>query len=194
MTDRWWCRLCEEAKEDFYCPKHPSEDLQPVLAAAEIPDRNERPHENERDADRAEDAPRTDCWQCGHHQTDARNDICEQCKESLEPPVLLIDFPEGAVVLRERGTSAELGRAGEYGRLFAAYPNVSRRHASVSVDAAGDAWLTPYPEAPNGTFVNEVEIMEKRRLQPGDRIRFATDGEPPVSGPVRQPYQEGVTT
>jgi hypothetical protein len=184
VSGRWRCRLCPEAKDEDYCELHPSEVLTPMPAEAEVAS------ESEARDDRAEEIPRTTCWKCGHRQADTRNDICEECKESLIPPVLVIDFPEGAVVLRDRGAAAELGRAGDHGRLFAAYPNVSRRHALVSVDAAGAASITPYPEAPNGTFVNDVEIKEKRRLQPGDRIRFATDGEPPVSSPIRQPRGE----
>src|SRR4051794_8455079 len=195
MSDRWWCRLCEEEKATHYCDVHPAEDL-PAVRVDTAPknqaaDQSERPRGDERVGDRAEDTRPTQCWSCGHRQTDVRNDICEQCKESLMPPLLVIAFPEGKVVLRDRDTSVDLGRAGEYGRLFAAHPNVSRRHANVSVDADGDAWITPYPQAPNGTFVNDVEITEKQRVQPDARIRFATDREPPVSAPIRQPYREG---
>ena len=60
---------------------------------------------------------------------------------------------------------------------------MSRRHATASVDAQGDAWITPNPTAPNGTFVNGTEIRQRTQVQPGDRIRFATDQEP-HPGPV----------
>lgn len=108
---------------------------------------------------------------------------------------MIIPFPAGSVVLLAPAATAELGRAGEYGNLFAHHPNVSRHHARVTVDEAGQAWIAPVPAAPNGTFVNDREIFNRTRIQPGDRIRLATDQGPhpgPVSEGIRQPHREPV--
>ncbi|MFY1635206.1 FHA domain-containing protein [Solwaraspora sp. WMMB335] len=142
------------------------------------------------ESDENVDVLRTACWHCGAPYLNVRNDSCPHCHQPQEPPALIIPFPVGSVVLPASPTSVELGRAGEYGQLFAHHPNVSRRHATVTVDAAGEAWITPIPEAPNGTFVNDQEIIERTRIQQGDRIRFATDQGPhpgPVSSQIRQP-------
>src|SRR5205823_4913015 len=136
---------------------------------------------------------RTACWDCGHDAVNATNDTCARCHESLTPPVLVIGFPDGRVVLRTRRASAHLGRAGAYGHIFGRYPNVSRQHAAVIVDADGDAWIEPVPAAPNGTFVNGHEILTRTRLAPEDEIRFAAEGGAhpgPVSTLIRQPQRE----
>jgi hypothetical protein len=178
-----WCPRCRKRYPDssLFCPRHPGEELVPVPATAAGPPA----------AEPVEPSPQ--CWSCGTRATDVRNDTCTNCHRSLVPPALVIRFPAGWVVLPNRGTSAELGRAGEHGHLFARYPNVSRRHATVSVDAEGNAWLTPFPEAPNGTFVNGREIHERTGVQPGDQIRLATDQGPhlgPVSESISQPGRD----
>ena len=186
--DRVWCPRCEleYPGAGFFCPRHLGAELitRPSVAAAPGPERV-RPEGNNELTDAV-------CWNCGTGSTNIRNDTCVRCYESLVRPALVIQFPAGRVVVRRRQTSAELGRSGEYRQIFA-YPNVSRRHASVSVDEAGDAWLTPYPEAPNGTFVNNQEIFRRTQIRPGDQIRFATDQAPnpgPVSDSVRLPQRE----
>lgn len=177
-----WCPRCERSYPgaNFFCPQHPGVELvpAPVRAGTAAPDATER---------------RAVCWSCGTPATDARNDTCARCHQPLVPPALVIRFPAGSVVLPARGTSAELGRAGEHGHVFARYPNVSRRHATVGVDEDGNAWLTPFPEAPNGTFVNGVEIYERTAMRNGDQIRFATDRGPnvgPISESITQPDRD----
>lgn len=177
-----WCPRCAESYPDptFFCPRHPGVELVPVpvRAGAAAPTSEER---------------RAVCWACGTTATDARNDSCAACHRSLVPPALVITFPAGSVVLPAPRTSAELGRAGEYGHLFARHPNVSRRHATVSVDDEGRAWLTPFPEAPNGTFVNDREIHERTPVRAGDQIRFATDQGPnagPTTESISQPSRD----
>ena len=133
------------------------------------------------------------CWNYGTRSKDATNTTCSHCHESLVPPALLIDFPQGPVVVRTPGTSAELRRAGMYGHVFALYRNVSRWPATVSVDEHGDAWLTPHPAGPNGTFVNGSEIIARTPVRPADQIRLATDRGPnigPVSERIRRPRLE----
>lgn len=169
----------------YLCPEHQGEELVPGTASAA----RAAPDEP---ADVA-GQPRPVCWNCRARSPNAHSATCATCHESLVPPVLVVRFPRGAVIVQAAGESAELGRAGEYGHVFARHPNVSRWHATVSVDGQGDAWLTPNPNAPNGTFVNDVEIADRTRIGPGDRIRLATDRPPhpgPTSEPVRQPARE----
>ena len=133
------------------------------------------------------------CWSCGTAATDATNTTCAQCHQSLVPPALVIGFPHGSVVVQAREKTADLGRAGTYGHVFAPYPNVSRWHATVGVDSDGKAWVTPNPAAPNGTFVNDEEISRRTPVGPGDLIRFAADrgvNIGPVSDFIRYPQQE----
>jgi hypothetical protein len=184
-----WCRLCEKARPaGLFCSLHPGEELVPLPdGAGDVSGGT---------VDDETDLPRTVCWKCRTASKDVTNATCTGCHESLVPPALVIEFPDGSVVVRTRETSAELGRAGTYGRVFARYPNVSRWHATISVDEQGDAWLTPNPAAPNGTFVNGSEIVDRTAVRPGDQIRFATDGGPsigPVSERIRQPQQEPVS-
>lgn len=181
---RIWCRHCQKKYPDWrwdFCPEHPSTELTEVpesTGQAAEPDPDER---------------HSTCWSCGAWSTHADNDTCPECHESLVRPALVIDFPTGSVVLRDHSSSAVLGRAGDHGRIFAGYPNVSGRHALISVDEAGEAWLTPFPEAPNGTFVNDEEIQVRTAITPSDRVRFGTDQQPrpgPVSERIRQPFRE----
>lgn len=184
-----WCRLCDAdyPAADLFCRRHPTVELvpRPDEPAAAVPG----------GADGTAGQPRRVCWNCGTPSPNARNPTCASCHESLVPPALVIEFPDGAVVVATRGESAELGRAGRYGHVFARYPNVSRQHATVGVDEHGEAWVTPNPAAPNGTFVNGEEIGDRSPVHPGDQIRFATDRGPhigPISERVRQPEQEPV--
>lgn len=169
-----------------FCPAHPGEEL--VAAPAGRPTRPETPDPAEQ--------PRRVCWRCGETSPNRAASTCVHCHESLVPPTLVVDFPDGSVVIRGRGRSVEVGRAGGYGHVFARYPNVSRRHATIGVDERGDAWIEPIPSAPNGTFVNDREIFRRTPLTPGDRIRFAADRGPhvgPTSRRIRQPYREPET-
>lgn len=186
-TTMRWCRLCEEEKDTkgHSCPIHGSIEL------TEAPARTTRPEP----ADEEPDRTRAVCWSCGTQSTNRTNETCAECHESLVPPALAVTFPNGRVIVRGRSESADLGRAGAYAHVFEAYPNVSRAHATVGVDANGDAWLEPDPAAPNGTFVNDVEIRGRTCIKPGDRIRFATDRGPhpgPTSEPVRLPQREPI--
>ncbi|MET8996647.1 FHA domain-containing protein [Amycolatopsis sp. NPDC004169] len=99
------------------------------------------------------------------------------CGRSLTPPALHIRFAGGEIELSE-GDRVQLGRLGEYQRVFQEYPNVSRAHAVVWVASDGTAWVEPLT-TPNGTFLNDVEIQPalNRRLASGDRIRLARSAE-----------------
>jgi len=183
-----WCRRGHEVPPGwtgYLCPDHPDEELgpAPVPPVPPVPVPPTAP---------PNEALRSVCWRCGTERQGG-NETCASCHESLVPPTLVIYFPAGPVILRERSMSAELGRAGRHGQVFAGHPNVSRRHATVGVDAAGDAWIAPIAEAPNGTFVNDEEIFSRSTIGPRDRIRFATDRghyPGPVSERIRQPFRE----
>lgn len=187
-----WCPRCRKpgVETGSFCSLHTGEELVPVPDTA-VPGTAGSGATGPGTAGQGTAGPgsagreerRTTCWDCGTPVTDARNDTCVRCHQPLAPPALVIRFATGTVVLRTRGTSAELGRAGEFRHVFANFPNVSRRHATVSADAAGSAWLTPFPEAPNGTFVNGREIHERTQVRQSDQIRFATD-RPPLVGPI----------
>jgi hypothetical protein len=181
------CRLCglTYPGSNVFCPIHPGEELGPIPAET----REHGPAAADLDPARA----RTTCWNCDAVAEDLTNTACFRCHESLVPPALVIDFPGGLVQVLTRGTSVELGRAGRFGHIFGRHQNVSRLHATVSVDDAGDAWITPIPAAPNGTFVNGCEIFDRTRIGPEVEIRFATDQgtDPgPVSTRIRLPQRD----
>lgn len=84
-------------------------------------------------------------------------------------------FDEGQVTLDDDEMTL-LGRdpgLSRHARLFKAYRNVSRRHATIGVDTDGHAWIRD-EESVNGTFVNDEEIEPHlpRRIASGDRIRL----------------------
>jgi FHA domain len=182
-----WCRLSKKTYPSSYvfCPEHPGEELVPVPAGA-----------TENAATTGDDDParaRTTCWNCGTPNKDLTNTTCADCHESLVPPALVIDFPGGLVIVLTRGASVELGRAGKFRHVFRRHRNVSRLHATVSVDEEGEAWITPSPAAPNGTFVNGCEIFDRTKIRPETEIRFATDQgtDPgPVSTQIRLPQRD----
>jgi pSer/pThr/pTyr-binding forkhead associated (FHA) protein len=107
---------------------------------------------------------------------------------SISPAVLRLAFPTGNVEV-PAGTSLLLGRdPGEslVAAAFAAYENVSRRHATVTVDDAGRASIRD-ENSTNGTFVNGDRVLPgiNVRLADGDVVRLAAD----VSADVLLPRQ-----
>ncbi|GGM89254.1 hypothetical protein GCM10011609_27620 [Lentzea pudingi] len=123
------------------------------------------------------------CWHCDTESPNEANADClnDDCRRSLTPPELYLRFRDGEVEV-ERGEQAELGRRGEHGQVFRAYPNVSRRHALVGVGADGMAWITPV-NTPNGTFVNGTELQPAVRtaLHSADVVRFGAHAEGTVT-------------
>ncbi len=85
-----------------------------------------------------------------------------------------------APVLRLRsgpfaGTAYELRRALRLGRhpyneVSVADPTVSRYHCWITLQD-GDVWIEDLASA-NGTRVNGVRVLDRRRLEAGDRIRL----------------------
>ena len=70
---------------------------------------------------------------------------------------------------------------------FARYENVSRRHATVTVDDAGHATIRD-ENSTNGTYVNGDRVLPgiAVRLADGDTVRLGAD----VSAEVLLPRQE----
>ena len=109
---------------------------------------------------------------------------------SISPAVLRLAFPTGNVEV-PAGTSLLLGRDPEdslVAAAFASYENVSRRHATVTVDDAGHATIRD-EHSTNGTFVNGDRVLPGIgvRLADGDTVRLAGDVSAEVSLPRQEP-------
>jgi hypothetical protein len=107
---------------------------------------------------------------------------------TISPAVLRLSFPTGNVEV-PAGTSLLLGRdpaESLVAAAFAAYENVSRRHATVIVDDDGHASIRD-ENSTNGTFVNGDRVLPgiAVRLADGDVVRLAAD----VSADVLLPRQ-----
>ena len=137
------------------------------------------------------------CPNCGARIPDPGDLWCLECRAPLpgtgqrriSPVVLRIAFPTGNVEI-PAGTSLLLGRDPAQSLVaaaFAHFDNVSRRHATVTVDDTGRATIRDEGYT-NGTFVNDDRDIPgtEVRLVDGDRLRFGAD----VAGEVYLPRQE----
>ncbi len=137
------------------------------------------------------------CPHCGARVPDPSDLWCLECRAPLpgtgqrriSPVVLRIAFPTGNVEI-PAGTSLLLGRDPAQSLVaaaFAHFDNVSRRHATVTVDDTGRATIRDEGST-NGTFVNDDRAIPgtEVRLVDGDRLRFGAD----VTGEVYLPRQE----
>jgi pSer/pThr/pTyr-binding forkhead associated (FHA) protein len=107
----------------------------------------------------------------------------------ISPSVLRLSFPTGNVEV-PAGTSLLLGRdpaESLVAAAFSSYENVSRRHATVTMDDAGHASIRD-EHSTNGTFVNGDRVLPgvAVRLADGDVVRLAAD----VTAEVLLPRQE----
>jgi pSer/pThr/pTyr-binding forkhead associated (FHA) protein len=107
---------------------------------------------------------------------------------SVSSAVLRLAFPTGNVEV-PAGTSLLLGRdpaESLVAAAFADYENVSRRHATVTMDDDGHASIRD-EHSTNGTFVNGDRVLPgiEVRLADGDVVRLAAD----VSADVLLPRQ-----
>ncbi|HXB50488.1 MAG TPA: FHA domain-containing protein [Streptosporangiaceae bacterium] len=96
----------------------------------------------------------------------------------ISPAVLRLSFPTGNVEV-PAGTTLLLGRdpaESLVAAAFADYENVSRRHATVTVDDGGHASIRD-ENSTNGTFVNGDRVLPgiNVRLADGDIVRLAAD-------------------
>ena len=113
----------------------------------------------------------------------------EDRPRSISPAVLRLAFPTGNVEV-PAGTSLLLGRdpaESLVAAAFSQFENVSRRHATVTVDDAGHATIRD-ERSTNGTFVNGDRVLPGTtvRLADGDTVRLGAD----VTGEVLLPRQE----
>jgi hypothetical protein len=134
------------------------------------------------------------CPQCGTPAADPADVICARCGQPLpqthvSPIVLRLLFPTGTVDV-PAGTSLLLGRDPQESLVaaaFARFENVSRRHATISVDDAGHA-IVRDENSTNGTWVNGDRVLPgvDVRLADGDSLRLAADITAAVSLPTQQ--------
>jgi hypothetical protein len=137
------------------------------------------------------------CPNCGAPIQDPADLVCLECREPLpgtggrriSPVVLRIAFPTGNVEV-PAGTSLLLGRDPAQSLVaaaFAQFDNVSRRHATVTMDDSGRATIRDEGST-NGTFVNDERLLAdvEVRLVDEDRVRLGAD----VTGEVYLPRQD----
>ena len=113
----------------------------------------------------------------------------DQGSASISAAVLRLAFPTGNVEV-PAGTSLLLGRdpaESLVAAAFSQFENVSRRHATVTVDDSGHATIRD-EHSTNGTYVNGDRVLPGTtvRLADGDTVRFGAD----VTGEVLLPRQE----
>jgi pSer/pThr/pTyr-binding forkhead associated (FHA) protein len=109
---------------------------------------------------------------------------------SISPVVLRLAFPTGNVEV-PAGTSLLLGRdpaESLVAAAFAGYENVSRRHATITMDDNGHASIRD-ENSTNGTFVNGDRVLPgvSVRLADGDLVRLGADVSAEVVLPRQQP-------
>jgi FHA domain len=109
---------------------------------------------------------------------------------SISAAVLRLAFPTGNVEV-PAGTTLLLGRdpaESLVAAAFAQYENVSRRHATVTMDDSGHASIRD-ENSTNGTFVNGDRVLPgvAVRLADGDIVRLAADVQADVMLPRQQP-------
>jgi len=101
---------------------------------------------------------------------------CRHCGRgggAAVPKAPALKFPWGTESL-STGTPLLIGRENSpLAERLARYPNVSRRHAELTLD--GGAVLVTDLDSANGTFVNDERIAPHVpvRAKAGDRLRFA---------------------
>ncbi|HEY2505473.1 MAG TPA: FHA domain-containing protein [Streptosporangiaceae bacterium] len=115
---------------------------------------------------------------------------------NISPAVLCLSFPTGNVEV-PAGTTLLLGRdpaESLVAAAFAEYENVSRRHATVTVDDGGHASIRD-ENSTNGTFVNGDRVLPgiAVRLADGDVVRLAADVSAEVMLPRKHPDPESLS-
>ncbi|GAB2881001.1 FHA domain-containing protein [Streptomyces mayteni] len=126
----------------------------------------------ERTAEAGAGAP---CWNCGEPASDATPD-CPSCLSPRTHLVLRLDTPCLRLTAGP-GRPLRLGRDPEWAPATAAAlggsSGVSRRHATITVERDGTAWVTEEAAGSlNGTWVNgrRVEPSGRQPLCGGDEL------------------------
>jgi uncharacterized OB-fold protein len=131
----------------------------------------------------AASGPSATCPNCGAELPEPAARACPECHRPLRHPpsvtslvVLRLAFPSGNVDV-PAGTSVVLGRAPEESLVAAAFDHhedVSRRHATITVDDSGRATVRD-ERSTNGTFVNGDRVLPGSAvtLSDGDELRLA---------------------
>ncbi|HEY2640117.1 MAG TPA: FHA domain-containing protein [Streptosporangiaceae bacterium] len=114
----------------------------------------------------------------------------QERKSNISPAVLRLSFPTGNVEV-PAGTTLLLGRdpaESLVAAAFADFENVSRRHATITMDDGGHASIRD-ENSTNGTFVNGDRVLPgiAVRLADGDVVRLAADVQAEVVLPRREP-------
>jgi pSer/pThr/pTyr-binding forkhead associated (FHA) protein len=114
----------------------------------------------------------------------------QERKSNISPAVLRLSFPTGNVEV-PAGTTLLLGRdpaESLVAAAFADFENVSRRHATITMDDSGHASIRD-ENSTNGTFVNGDRVLPgiAVRLADGDVVRLAADVQAEVVLPRREP-------
>lgn len=114
----------------------------------------------------------------------------------ISAAVMRLSFPTGNVEV-PAGTSLLLGRdpaESLVAAAFASYENVSRRHATITMDDQGHASIRD-ENSTNGTFVNGDRVLPgiTVRLADGDIVRLAADVSAEVVLPRQQPDPASLT-
>jgi hypothetical protein len=129
------------------------------------------------------------CPHCGAEIPDIGNPVCVQCLRPLnegggpgsgpqQQANIIIQFSSGDLSVSP-GQELVLGRDPVHSPVastFSRFDNVSRRHATLGIDGAGQLWVRD-ERSTNGTFVNDRRLQpgEQTSLRDGDSIRLAAD-------------------
>jgi hypothetical protein len=179
----WRCRDCgQEAAERLpMCRRCLSEALEPIEATpeqtpAKPPEATpeETPPERERPP---RSCPPRSCPHCGAPVPHPRNQQCVRCNQPLTLPALRLELAWGGQIDVNRGEQVVIGRhpeASPHAELFRAHGNVSRVHATIGVDAQGQAWIRQEGMT-NTTHLNgkPLELRRETPLDDGDELRLA---------------------
>jgi pSer/pThr/pTyr-binding forkhead associated (FHA) protein len=140
-------------------------------------------------AGRDDDAPAASTVMQEYLRHDQRTGPISSTVLRLSFPTGNVEVPAGTTVLLGRDPAESLVAA-----AFAQYENVSRRHATVTVDDAGRASIRD-ESSTNGTFVNGDRVLPgiSVRLADGDIVRLAADVSAEVVLPRQQPDPASLT-
>ncbi|MEU5614681.1 FHA domain-containing protein [Streptomyces sparsogenes] len=165
----WW-REDDDNEDDDNEEEQPEEGQAPEEAPAERgPGREPE--------SRAGSSVSEPCWSCGAAMS-PRDARCPSCDRTRTHVLLICGDP--CLELRHGpGPPLTLGRHPDWAPRTAAFfadrPKISRRHASITVEPDGTAWVEEPPAGShNGTFLNSARLAPGIRtpLRDGDQLRL----------------------